>query len=50
MNDSGRERRLKAAQIPARDEDYWEMFPEGVLAKLRAGAGQPALELHALRH
>jgi hypothetical protein len=38
MNDSDLEKKLKAAQVPARDEDYWESFPRGVLTKLRASA------------
>jgi len=37
MNDSDLEKKLKAAQVPAWDEDYWESFPQGVLTKLRAG-------------
>jgi hypothetical protein len=35
MNDFDLEKKLKAAQVPARDEDYWESFPRLVLAKLR---------------
>jgi hypothetical protein len=36
MNDSDLDKKLKAAQIPARDEDYWESFPRLVSAKLRS--------------
>jgi hypothetical protein len=36
MNDFEFEKKLKAAQVPARDEDYWESFPRLVSAKLRA--------------
>lgn len=35
MNDSDLDKKLKAAPIPARDEDYWESFPRLVSAKLR---------------
>ena len=40
MNDSDLEKRLKAARVPARDEDYWESFPRLVLAQLRAGSAK----------
>ena len=46
MNDFDLERKLKAAQVPARDEDYWESFPRVVLANLRS-APSPR---HAVRH
>lgn len=36
MNDFELEKKLKAAQVPARDENYWESFPRVVLAGLRA--------------
>jgi hypothetical protein len=49
MNDSDLDRKLKAAPIPARDEDYWESFPRLVSAKLRsAPAGRPVGERHWL--
>jgi hypothetical protein len=49
MNDSDLEKKLKAAQVPARDEDYWESFPRLVSAKLRAApARRPGFERHWL--
>jgi hypothetical protein len=36
MNDRDLDEKLKAARVPARDEDYWESFPRLVSAKLRA--------------
>ena len=49
MNDFDLEKKLKAAQVPARDEDYWESFPRLVSAKLRtAPAGRPMVERHWL--
>jgi len=49
MNDIDLEKKLKAAQVPARDEDYWESFPRLVSAKLRATpAGRPVIERHWL--
>jgi len=44
MNDFDLERKLKAAQVPARDEDYWESFPRLVSAKLRAAPVERAAE------
>ena len=42
MNDSDLDRQLRAAQVPARDGDYWESFPRLVSAKLRsAPAARP---------
>ncbi len=39
------EKKLKAAQVPARDAGYWESFPRGVQAALRAApARHPASE------
>lgn len=35
MNDFDLDSKLKAARVPEREEDYWEMFPAGVLAKAR---------------
>lgn len=49
MNDMDLEKKLKAAQVPARDEDYWESFPRLVSAKLRTTpAGRPMVERHWL--
>jgi hypothetical protein len=49
MNDLDLEKKLKAAQVPARDEDYWESFPRLVSAKLRTTpAERPAAEHHWL--
>jgi hypothetical protein len=49
MNDLDLEKKLKAARVPARDEDYWESFPRLVSAKLRASpTGRPAGERHWL--
>ena len=49
MNNNDLENKLKAAQVPARDEDYWESFPRLVSAKLRATpAGRPGIERHWL--
>jgi hypothetical protein len=36
MNDSELDSKLKAARVPAREEDYWEAFPRRVAMKLRA--------------
>jgi hypothetical protein len=39
------EKKLKASRVPERDDDYWESFPRGVLARLRATpARRPAAE------
>jgi hypothetical protein len=47
MDDFDLEKKLKSAQVPARDEDYWESFPRVVLAGLRAApARRPAMERH----
>lgn len=48
MNDSELEKKLMAARIPARDEYYWEAFPRGVLAKLRAAPARRPVEHHWL--
>ena len=49
MNDHDLEKKLKAAPVPARDEDYWESFPRLVSAKLRVTpVRRPAGELHWL--
>jgi len=40
MNDSDLDKQLKAARVPARDEDYWESFPRLVSAKLRTVPGE----------
>ena len=49
MNDSDLDKKLKAAPVPARDEDYWESFPRLVSAKLRSTpAGRPGIERHWL--
>jgi hypothetical protein len=49
MNDSDLDKKLKAAQVPARGEDYWELFPHLVSAKLRSTpAGRPGVERHWL--
>ena len=49
MNDSDLDKKLKAAPVPARDEDYWESFPRLVSAKLRTTpAGRPMVERHWL--
>ena len=49
MNNIDLEKKLKAAQVPARDEDYWESFPRLVSAKLRTTtAERPAIERHWL--
>jgi hypothetical protein len=51
MNDSDLDKKLKAARIPARDEDYWESFPRLVSAKLRsAPAERPGVERRWLPH
>ncbi len=36
MNDSELEKKLKAVRVPERPEEYWEAFPQRVLAELRA--------------
>jgi len=38
MNPSELERQLRQARVPERSEEYWENFPEKVLAELRAEA------------
>ncbi|MGA2178330.1 MAG: hypothetical protein ABSH15_01930 [Verrucomicrobiota bacterium] len=49
MNDLDLDKKLKAARVPARDEDYWESFPRLVSAKLRSTpAERPAVECHWL--
>jgi hypothetical protein len=49
MNDNDLEKKLKAARVPEREEDYWESFPRLVSAKLRtAPAGRPTVERHWL--
>jgi hypothetical protein len=49
MNDFELEKKLKAARVPVRDEDYWESFPRLVSARLRAApAGRPMVERHWL--
>lgn len=49
MNDLDLEKKLKAARVPERGEDYWESFPRLVSAKLRATpAGRPEVERHWL--
>jgi hypothetical protein len=49
MNDSDLDKKLKAAPVPARDEDYWESFPRLVSAKLRlTPARRPMVERHWL--
>ena len=48
MNDSDLDKTLKAAQVPARDEDYWESFPRLVSAKLRAAPAARPAERHWL--
>src|ERR1017187_779108 len=49
MNDFELEKKLKAAWVPEREEDYWESFPRLVSAKLRTTpAGRPASERHWL--
>jgi hypothetical protein len=49
MNDSDLDKKLKAAPVPARDEDYWESFPRLVSAKLRtATTERPMVERHWL--
>ena len=49
MNDFDLDKKLKAARVPARDEDYWESFPRLVSAKLRATpANRPSGEPHWL--
>jgi hypothetical protein len=49
MNDLALEKKLKAAQVPERGEDYWESFPRLVSAKLRTTpAGRPMVERHWL--
>ncbi|MGA3282838.1 MAG: hypothetical protein ABSD57_00065 [Verrucomicrobiota bacterium] len=40
------DRKLKAAQVPARDENYWESFPRLVSAKLRAAPAERPFERH----
>jgi hypothetical protein len=45
MNDIDFEKKLKAARVPEREEDYWESFPRVVLARLRAApAARPEIE------
>lgn len=46
MNDFDLEKKLKAAQVPARDENYWESFPRLVSAKLRAAPAERPVERH----
>ena len=47
MNDIDLEKKLKAARVPERGEDYWESFPRVVLARLRtAPAKRPEIEYH----
>jgi hypothetical protein len=49
MNDLDLEKKLKAAKVPARNEDYWESFPRLVSAKLRTTpARRPVIEHHWL--
>ena len=49
MNDSDLAKKLKAAPVPTRDEDYWESFPRLVSAKLRTTpAERPIVERHWL--
>ena len=49
MNDFDLDKKLKAAPVPARDEEYWESFPRLVLARLRtAPAMRPGVERHWL--
>ncbi len=44
MNDFDLEKTLKTAQVPAWDEDYWESFPRGVLARLRSAPARHPVE------
>jgi len=46
MNDFDLEKKLKAAQVPARDEDYWESFSRSVMTKLRAPLTARPTEYH----
>jgi hypothetical protein len=49
MNDLDLEKKLKAARVPERGEDYWESFPRLVSAKLRATPTvRPSVERHWL--
>jgi hypothetical protein len=49
MNDNDLEKKLKAVQVPARDEDYWESFPRLVSAKLRTTPTErPVIKHHWL--
>jgi len=48
MNDFDLEKKLKAAQVPSRDEDYWESFPRLVSAKLRSAPATRLVERHWL--
>jgi len=48
MNDFELEKKLKAAQVPSRDEDYWESFPRLVSAKLRSAPATRSVERHWL--
>ena len=49
MNDFDLEKKLKSAQVPPRDEDYWESFPRLISAKLRTSPEQrTAIERHWL--
>jgi hypothetical protein len=43
MNDSELDSKLKAARVPPRDEDYWEVFPRRVAGKLRAVPSEPTV-------
>ena len=49
MTDFDLEKKLQAARVPTRDEDYWESFPRLVSAKLRTTSTQrPIVERHWL--
>lgn len=49
MNNNDLEKKLKAARVPARGEDYWESFPRLVSAKLRTiPVGRSMIERHWL--
>lgn len=37
MNDSDFKSQIKALPVPQRGEDYWEAFPDRVVAELQAG-------------
>lgn len=41
MNDSDLESKIKSLRVPGRGDDYWEAFPQQVLAELRAKPTEP---------